>query len=45
MNLSNKLIVGLLVSSVTLSEAMAASSCSADIESALGDLAVASYLL
>lgn len=41
MNLSKKLIVGLLVSSVTLSEAMAASSCSADIESAGEDLAIA----
>ena len=41
MNLSKKLIVGLLVSSITLSEAMAASSCSADIESAGEDLAIA----
>ena len=43
MNLSKKLIVGLLVYSITLCEARAASSCSADIESASHDLADASY--
>ena len=39
MNLSKKLIIGLLVSSITLQEAKAASTCSADIESAGEDLA------
>ena len=38
MQLSKKLVIGLLVSSITLSEAMAASTCAADFKSAQEDL-------
>ena len=39
MNISKKLVIGLLVSSITMQEAMAASTCSADIEAAGEDMA------